>query len=559
MIEGMKRFLGGIGNFLESRGGLVSAWRRFADEPTPIRRAWLFTLGSAALLAFVLQLATGLLLSLSYAPTPDHAHESVKVIETRLPAGSLVRGLHHWGASAMVLLVALHLVRTFSFAAYKKPRELNWIVGVVLLTLVLGFGFTGYLLPWDQKAYWATVVGTKTPAAMPVVGAATEKLLAGGSAVGAYTLTRFYSLHVVLLPLLTLALIGIHLLLLRRHGHAGPTTGPDPREPFFPYQLARDALVGLLLVAALFWLAARHPAPLERLADPSDTSYSPRPEWYFLPLFQMLKLFKGPLEPVGTAVLPGLAIGLLALLPWLDRGGERRPSRRKGILFAGGVGGAAILVLLFLGAADTPKNAPPSALGPNSEPPPDPRILGGATAYERRKCASCHGLEGNGGSSAKDAFALVGRTYSLGLADDKLAAHIREESPKASQTSETLGTSDSAEPAGENDPDKDVPSLIGYSQALQQGPLPFGRLPAPIRIGGAVIDREECRTCHMIYGDGGRRGPELTRLAGKRDRAWLVGHLKEPKKYVSGSKMPSFRDLPESELAAVSDYLLALP
>ena len=549
MIESMK-------SFLESRGGCLSAWRRFADEPSPIRRAWLFTLGSAALLAFALQLGTGLLLALSYAPTPDHAHESVKAIETKLPAGSLVRGLHHWGASAMVLLVALHLVRTFSFAAYKKPRELNWLVGVVLLILVLGFGFTGYLLPWDQKAYWATVVGTKTPAAMPVVGPATEKLLAGGSAVGAYTLTRFYTLHVVLLPLLTLLLIGIHLVLLRRHGHAGPTTGPDPREPFFPYQFARDALVGLLLVTALFWLAARHPAPLERLADPSDTGYSPRPEWYFLPLFQLLKLFKGPLEPVGTAVLPGLAIGLLALVPWLDRGGERRPSKRKGILFAGGVGGAAILVLLALGAADTLKNAPPSALGPNAEPPPDPRILGGAAAYERRTCASCHGPEGNGGSSSPEGFALVGRTYSLGLSDDKLSAHIREKSP---QTPQTLQTSSPDGPAGENDPDRDVPSLVGYAQALQQGPLPLGRLPAPIRLGGAVIDREECRTCHGIFGDGGRRGPELTRLAGQRDRAWLVGHFKEPKKYVPGSKMPSFRDLPESELAAMSDYLLALP
>src|SRR5207247_1917570 len=125
--------------------------------------------------------------------------------------------------SAMVLAVVLHLLRTFVFGAYKKPRELNWIVGVVLLLVVLGFGFTGYLLPWDQKAYWATVVGTKTPEALPLVGPASTKLMAGGSAVGAYTLTRFYTLHVVLLPLVALALIGAHLVLLRRHGHAGPT------------------------------------------------------------------------------------------------------------------------------------------------------------------------------------------------------------------------------------------------------------------------------------------------------------------------------------------------
>src|SRR5664279_1062634 len=142
--------------------------------------------------------------------------------------------------------------------------------------------------------------------------------MAGGSTVGASTLTRFYALHVVLLPLLTFAFVGVHLLLMRKHGHAGPTAGLDPRQPFFPYQAARDGAVALALVLALFWLAARHPAPLERLADPTDTAYVPRPEWYFLPLFQLLKYFKGPLEPIGTVVLPGLSMLLLALVPWLD-------------------------------------------------------------------------------------------------------------------------------------------------------------------------------------------------------------------------------------------------
>jgi len=143
----MKRILA----FLESRAGASSLWRAFADEPVSVRQAWLFTLGSAALFALVVQAVTGLALALSYAPTPDHAWESVKAIQTRLPAGALVRGLHHWGASAMVVLAALHLARTFLFASYRKPRELNWLVGVALLLLILAFGFTGYLLPWDQS------------------------------------------------------------------------------------------------------------------------------------------------------------------------------------------------------------------------------------------------------------------------------------------------------------------------------------------------------------------------------------------------------------------------
>ena len=281
-------------DFLQSRGGLTSLWRAFADEPVSVRRAWLFTLGSAALAVFLVQFVSGFALALAYAPTPDHAWESVKAIQTRLFAGGLVRGLHHWGASAMVVLAVLHMARTFAFGAYRKPRELNWLVGLALLLLVLGFGFTGYLLPWDQKAYWATVVGTKVPAALPVVGPAASRLMAGGPAVGAATLTRFYALHVVLLPLLAFAFIAVHLLLLRRHSHAGPTTEPDPKEPFFPFQAARDGVVILAVILALFWLAARHPAPLERLADPTDTTSVPRPEWYFLPLFQLLKVLQGP-------------------------------------------------------------------------------------------------------------------------------------------------------------------------------------------------------------------------------------------------------------------------
>ncbi|MGA7990837.1 MAG: cytochrome bc complex cytochrome b subunit, partial [Thermoanaerobaculia bacterium] len=382
----MKRLLA----FLESRAGASSLWRAFADEAVPVRRAWLFTLGSAVLLALVVQALTGLALALSYAPTPDHAWESVKAVQTKLPAGALVRGLHHWGASAAVVLAVLHLARTFLFGAYRKPRELNWLVGVALLLLILAFGFTGYLLPWDQKAYWATVVGTKVPAALPLVGRAASRLMAGGSGVGAATLTRFYAVHVVLLPILTLGLVAAHLLLLRRHGHAGPTEGPDPRQPFFPYQAARDAAVGLAVVVLLFALTFGSPAPLERLADPTDRSYVPRPEWYFLPLFQLLKLFRGPLEPIGTAVLPGVSMLLLALVPWLDRGASRRPRDRKPVLAFGGLAGAGLLALLVFGVLDAPKVRAPSGLGPGDVP--DPRLLGGLASYERRGCASCHGV-----------------------------------------------------------------------------------------------------------------------------------------------------------------------
>jgi ubiquinol-cytochrome c reductase cytochrome b subunit len=542
--------------FFESRTGLSALWRAFADEPVPVRRAWLFTLGSAALFALLVQLLTGLALALAYAPTPDHAFESVKAIQTRLPAGGLVRGLHHWGASAIVVLAVLHLLRTFLFGAYKKPRELNWVVGVALLLVILAFGFTGYLLPWDQKAYWATVVGTRVPSALPVVGPAASRVIAGGPAVGAATLTRFYAVHVVLLPIAALLLVLVHLFLLRKHGHAGATTEPDPRQPFFPYQAARDALVGLGVVAVLFVLASSSPAPLERIADPTDTAYVPRPDWYFLPLFQLLKLFKGPFELLGTAILPGLSMLLLALVPWLDRGASRRPSDRRLVLVSGGLVGAGLLALLVFGALDAPKVKPPSGLGESSEPP-DPRLLGGLVSYEKRGCASCHGVEGRipppgataaASSPASPAASLVPlAARSHALAGDAFVLHVKEKSPKPPPGEE-----------GGEDPDKDVPSLVAYVEALREGAA-FATLPAPIRAGGAAIDREDCRQCHQIYGEGGRRGPALQHLLGKRDKAWLVEHFKDPKKLVPGSKMPKFAYLGGEELSAMADYLLALP
>ena len=539
----MKRILA----FLESRAGASSLWRAFADEPVPVRRAWLFTLGSAALFALVVQAVTGLALALSYAPTPDHAWESVKAIQTKLPAGALVRGLHHWGASAMVVLAALHLARTFLFASYRKPRELNWLVGVALLLLILAFGFTGYLLPWDQKAYWATVVGTRVPRALPVVGPAASRVMAGGSFVGAATLTRFYAVHVVLLPLLTFGLVAAHLLLLRKHGHAGPTSGPDPRQPFFPYQAARDAVVGLAVLLLLFALASGSPAPLERLADPSDTAYVPRPEWYFLPLFQLLKFFRGPLEPFGTAVLPGVSMLLLALVPWLDRGASRSPRDRKPVVAAGALAGAGLLALLVFGALDAPKTKAASGLGTGDVP--DPRLLGGLAAFERRGCASCHGSEGKPAAPATGATALPPLSARpMAWSAEVAIAHVREKTPKPAAPAEEGG----------EDPDKDVPSLLAYVAALKDG-ASLAAVPAPIRAGGAAIDREDCRQCHQVYGDGGRKGPALAHLLGKRDKAWLVEHFKDPKKLVPDSKMPKYAYLADDELAAMADYLLALP
>jgi quinol-cytochrome oxidoreductase complex cytochrome b subunit len=214
-----------LAGWVIERTGLDKVWEALFARHVPEARgpvSWLYTLGSAALFVFVVQVITGSLLAMNYVPSPDHAYDSVRFINEQVFLGSFIRGLHHWGATFMVIVVTLHLLRVFFMGSYKYPREVTWLVGVVLFLLVMGFSFTGYLLPWDQKAYWATTVGTHIAGQTPIVGPYIAKLLIGGDELGAATLTRFYALHVLVLPLIIGLFIAIHLFLVVWHGISEP-------------------------------------------------------------------------------------------------------------------------------------------------------------------------------------------------------------------------------------------------------------------------------------------------------------------------------------------------
>ncbi len=214
--------------WLDERLGLTALYRNLLDRPEP-KGNWWNTLGSACLFLFLLQGLTGIFLLVYYVPTPEQAYESVQYIMNEVTFGWLVRGIHHWGASLMVLLVFIHMLRTFVTASYKYPRELTWVIGCGLLLLTLGMGFTGYLLPMTQRSYWATVVGTSIAGAMPPpgLGEFILKVLRGGSEIGALTLLRFFAAHIWMLPALLLVLIGIHIYLVIRHGESA---FPDPED-----------------------------------------------------------------------------------------------------------------------------------------------------------------------------------------------------------------------------------------------------------------------------------------------------------------------------------------
>lgn len=319
--------------WLDNRTGWGAPLCTILRYPVPhhAHRNPAFTLGGLAAALFVVQAITGILLAFYYEPSPEGAYQGTDYIQYELSFGWLIRGVHHWGSSAMVIVVVLHLVRVAFYSAYKRPRELTWISGVALLLVVVSFGFTGYLLPWDQKAYWATKVGTEMAGAVPLVGSLLLRLMRGGTEMGSATLTRFYAVHILILPGLLFLLLIAHLALMRRHGLVGPLRGrPDPSKtvPFYPDHLLHEAGIALAAALGLIVLAKAFPAPLGVPADPTDASFVPRPEWYFLFYFQLLTYFPGILEPVGVVLIPLLFLGSMVLLPFVDTSAERRPWKK---------------------------------------------------------------------------------------------------------------------------------------------------------------------------------------------------------------------------------------
>ena len=318
--------------WLDERTGLGPPLHALLNYPIPqyVHKNLLYSLGGLTLISFVYQMVSGILLMFYYSPSPINAYDSVDYITYQVPLGWLIRGVHHYGASAIVILVVLHMIHAYSYSAYKKPREFNWVSGVLLLLITLGFGFTGYLLPWDQRGYWATKVGTEIAGSVPVIGTTIIQLMRGGEMLGQLTLTRFYAVHVAVLPIALMMLIGLHLYLLRYHGMAPPVTKKaqkhaDTYVPFFPHVVLTDTILGIGLLALLAYFSWSEYVPLEFPADPTSGNYVPRPEWYFLFFFQLLKYFPGPLEPVATVVIPSLIFGTMLLLPFIDTSEERRP------------------------------------------------------------------------------------------------------------------------------------------------------------------------------------------------------------------------------------------
>ena len=515
-------------DWLDARSGWRGARRVLLDEPLPAGTGWLFTLGSILLALIGVQLLTGAFLTLYYAPTPDHAYESVRFIGSTLP-GRLVRGLHHYGASFLIIAAVLHMLRVVVFGAYRPPRELTWISGIVLLLLILGFALTGYLLPWDQRAYWATVVTINIARLTPVAGDLVAGVLQGGATIGALTLTRWYAAHVIFLPAVLVLMVALHVAMMRRHGISGPLRARSgPAFAFYPAQAARDVTIVTIVLVALAAFAWRGAPALEAPADPSDAGYIPRPEWYFLGLFQLLKYFPGKWEVVGAMVLPGVAVTLLLLLPWLDRAPDRDPRRRPLVMLVTMMGAIGIVLLTALGWRDRPVSAASSAWSL--------REIGGRTLAARAGCARCHTDTG---------VADPLERLSVTRGPDWIEAHIADPEVIAP------GLRPPAKAVNE----REAAAIIAYLHQLSRAPYPG--FPPDVETVGTIFARY-CVGCHTIEGDGGKDGPDLTHAGKEHDAATLRRWIADPEAVDPDAEMPSFeKRLSPAELQTIAEYLAA--
>ncbi|HEX2033515.1 MAG TPA: cytochrome b N-terminal domain-containing protein, partial [Chloroflexota bacterium] len=363
----MRAIAGRLFRWLDDRLGISKAVPPVLKHPVPPDVNWWYVFGSAVLVAFVMQVVTGVALAFTYVPAPNAAYESIQFITQQAVLGNLVRGIHWFGASAMVLLVVAHMAQVFLHGSYKYPRELNWLLGVLLLGLTLGMAFTGQILRWNQDAYWGTVVAASQAGRVPFIGGVLVQVLLAGQTLGGATLTRFYATHVFLIPALMFALIGLHLLLVLRHGISEPPKAGQPVDPrtykrryeqllerkgvpFWPHAVWRDVVFALVVGAIVIALAVVvGPPALGERADPTNLQAYPRPDWYFLWLFALLALMPPEVEDLVIIGLPLLAGLALFVLPLVAPAGERSPRRRPWAVAAVLLPALAIAVLIRLG------------------------------------------------------------------------------------------------------------------------------------------------------------------------------------------------------------------
>jgi ubiquinol-cytochrome c reductase cytochrome b subunit len=407
--------------WLEDRTGLWKTFGPMLEHPVPRKAGWMYVFGSATLMAFIIQVVTGIALATIYVPSTSQAYGTLQYISNGAPFGRILRGLHYYGASAMILLVGLHMIRVYLTAAYKYPRAVNWLTGILLLFLTLGMGFTGQLLRWDQDGVWSVVVAAEQAGRVPLVGHFLAHLVMGGETVGGTTLSRFFAIHVFLIPGLIFGFVALHLFLVLQHGISEPPKTGDPVDPktyrkkyeellkkdgvpFWPDAAWRDVIFSFAVCLTVLTLAITvGPPALNKPPDPTVINAVPRPDWYFFWYFSLMALLPHGSDKYLLWVLPLALVAVPTFLPVLFNKGERSIAKRPWAPIIVLVTVVTIGALWRLGvqAPWTPNfDAPPlpaSIVNSNQ-----PIVRHGAVLFHDKACLFCHMIDGQGGRRGPD-------------------------------------------------------------------------------------------------------------------------------------------------------------
>lgn len=430
----MFRLLAALGNWFDTRVGVRETLLPMLRHPIPRSAAgpmgWWYVFGSASLTLLLVQIVSGIGLALVYVPSAEQAYETLLYLDYRQPLGWFLRALHYYAGSGMVVMLLAHMTQVFLHGAYKYPRELTWVVGVVLLACTMGMFFSGQILRWDPDAYWGLAVAGSMAGRVPGIGPQMVELLLGGPVIGGASLSRFFALHVFVIPGALLVFLGLHLWLVLRLGiSAAPVPGQtvDPESydaeyhkqlnvgvPFFGDALLKDVLFSALAVIVVVVLAAiLGPKGPSGPPDPTLAGANPRPEWPFLWLFALLALSPPSIETFIILVFPLLVILALLVVPFVSNRGERAPSRRPLAVLLVIVVYTAVGALTYQGVV-----APwsPQMMAWTSDPIPEevvenssPRQLAGALVFQYKNCRNCHALDGIGGQRGPDLTAIGAR------------------------------------------------------------------------------------------------------------------------------------------------------
>ncbi len=576
-----------LAEWLDDRTGMLQRRRRARERTVPGGAGWRYVSGTVLTTVFLAQAFTGLTMMSAYSPSSSTAWGSVFYISHEMWFGWFIRGLHHYGAQAMVSLLAFHLVQVIWTRSYRRPREFTWWFGIALLIVTIGLGHTGYQLPWDQKGYWSTKVVTNIVRGAPILGPYAQKLLVGGTEYGNATVTRFFVLHVGLLPALFVLLTVIHIHLSRRKGLTPPEGefAALRTSPYWPDQSFRNLVASALVIAVIAGVAIYHGgAHLDAPADPGSADYPARPEWYFLSLYQLLKYFPGNREVIGTFVIPSTLMAILALLPLLDRILPRRVAHAVACTFVFAVvaaaGGLTIQALWddshnsqFQQArreADlTRQRALELAALPDTGIPPDGAgyllqrdpLTQGKAVLERR-CLGCHvlGGKGQGEQTAPDLADFGTRKWLRGLLANPQAPAYFGKVPACNGMAEWKKNSKLTDKQLDDVADfmagfADIPPDVTTDEWLST--------PEVNKHPGLEPFQKDCGTCHAIEGftEGGERdAPSLyrwgsvdwfARMVRKPGVSDRYGHLEDRQ------KMPPFGtdQVSDNDITMIARYL----